>query len=162
MPTNQILIDAAGIEKSYPGVKALKGVDFQMRRGEIHALMGENGAGKSTLIKILTGLEQPQAGTIVVDGRSVAFVGVADAEGCGISTVYQEVNLIPTLSVAENLLMGRQPTRFGFIRWREMYRRAEKALERLGIKINVRLPLEIYSTAIQQMVAIARARDINA
>src|SRR5690606_35777266 len=106
------------IGKRFPGVVALDGVDFTVRAGEIHALLGENGAGKSTLIKVLTGVHAPDAGEIRLDGRPVHPTSPKDAERIGISTVYQEVNLIPTLSVAENIGLGRQPGRFGFLNWR--------------------------------------------
>src|SRR5688500_5005151 len=102
------------IAKGFHGVKALDGEQLALRRGEIHALMGENGAGKSTLIKVLTGVHQPDAGTIELEGRAIKPRSPRDAENLGISTVYQEVNLIPTLSVADNILLGRQPTRWGF------------------------------------------------
>src|SRR2546422_5366788 len=107
-----------GVSRMFPGVKALDGVDFTVRRGEIHALMGENGAGKSTLIKALTGVYPRDAGTIRFDGVEIDPRTPKAAEALGISTLYQEINLIPHLSVAENICLGRQPTRFGMIRWR--------------------------------------------
>ncbi len=131
------LLEIRGLSKSFPGVKALQGVDFNVRRGEVHALMGENGAGKSTLIKVLTGVYQRDAGTIRLDGAEINPHSPKDAEALGISTVYQEVNLIPQLSVAENICLGRQPTRFGIIRWRAMARRADAALARVDLKIDV-------------------------
>src|SRR6476619_767515 len=111
------LLEIRGLAKNFPGVKALQGVDFTVRRGEVHALMGENGAGKSTLIKVLTGVYPRDSGTIRLDGRDISPTCPKDVEALGISTVYQEVNLIPELSIAENICMGRQPTRFGVIRW---------------------------------------------
>src|SRR5262245_27750846 len=106
-----------GISKAFPGVQALEGVDFDLVAGEIHALVGENGAGKSTLIKVLTGVERPDAGTITFDGRELSVTSPVHAQSLGISTVYQEVNLAPNLTVAENILIGRAPRRFGRIDW---------------------------------------------
>ncbi len=146
-----------GIDKSFPGVQALRGVDFSLTRGEIHALVGENGAGKSTLIRILTGVERPDAGTIALDGSQVAIRSPLHAQELGISTVYQEVNLCPNLTVAENLLIGREPRRWGRVDWKGMNRRAREALRELDIDIDVTRPLGSYSVAIQQMAAIARA-----
>ncbi|MBP2706684.1 sugar ABC transporter ATP-binding protein [Microbispora sp. RL4-1S] len=151
-----------GIGKEFPGVKALDGVDFRLLPGEVHALMGENGAGKSTLIKVLTGVYEIDAGTIELGGRQVAFASPLAAQHAGISTVYQEVNLCTNLSVAENIFIGREPRRFGRIQWGEMRRRADELLGRLEIDIDVSAALSSYSLAIQQMVAIARAVDIDA
>jgi simple sugar transport system ATP-binding protein len=156
------VLEARGVSKSFPGVKALDAVDFQLRRGEVHALMGENGAGKSTLIKVLTGVYERDAGEIALDGSSINPRSPHHAQTLGISTVYQEVNLIPYLSVAENLLLGRQPRRFGLVDWRRMRSLAETAMARLDIQIDVTRPLVSYSIAIQQMVAIARAIDSQA
>ena len=147
------------IRKSFQGVKALDAANLTLRTGEVHALMGENGAGKSTLIKVLTGVYAPDAGVIEFDGRNISPRSPREAEGIGISTVYQEVNLVPTMSVMDNILLGRQPTRLGSLRKREMRRRAEAALARLGLKIDVARSLGTCSLAIQQMVAIANAPD---
>lgn len=159
---SRALLEIRGLAKSFPGVKALQGVDFTLRRGEVHALMGENGAGKSTLIKVLTGVYPRDSGSVRLDGVEIRAASPKAAEVLGISTVYQEVNLIPQLSVAENICMGRQPTRLGLIRWRAMTRRAEAALARLDLKLDVKQPLSACSIAIQQMVAIARALDVSA
>ncbi len=156
------LLQLRGISKSFPGVKALSEVQFTVRPGEIHALMGENGAGKSTLIKVLTGVYRRDGGDILLAGQSIDARSPEEAQRLGISTVYQEVNLIPYLSVAENICLGRQSTTFGFLKWKEIRRRAEKALARLGIEIDVTETLTNYSIAIQQLVAIARALDISA
>jgi galactofuranose transport system ATP-binding protein len=156
------LLQARAITKSFPGVKALAGVDFAARRGEVHALMGENGAGKSTLVKVLTGVYRRDGGEMLLDGNAIDARSPQEAEALGISTVYQEVNLIPHLSVAENICLCRQQTRFGLIRWRQIRQRAENALARLGIHIDVREPVSNYSIAIQQLVAIARALDVQA
>ena len=152
-----------GIRRSFPGVRALDGVDFTVRRGEIHALMGENGAGKSTLIKVLTGVYPRDGGDALLDGVSIDPRSPLDAQKLGISTVYQEVNLIPTLSVAENLFLGRLPTVAGLaVRWRAVRKHSREALARLDLNLDVSRPLSSYSIAIQQMVAIARALDVSA
>ena len=159
---DSVLLCARGITKSFPGVKALAGVDFTVRRGEVHALMGENGAGKSTLIKVLTGVYRRDGGEMLLDGAAIDPRSPQEAEALGISTVYQEVNLVPYLSVAENICLGRQKTKYGFINWRQIRARAEKALARLGIHIDVNEPVASHSIAIQQLVAIARALDVQA
>jgi simple sugar transport system ATP-binding protein len=153
-----------GITKNFPGVLALDDVDFTLWPGEIHALMGENGAGKSTLVKVLTGAEAFETGAIYLGGAAKPVINHSpqEAQGRGISTVYQEVNLCGNLTVAENLFVGRQPRRAGFVNWREMNRRARQVMEGIGVDIDVGKPLEGYSIAVQQMVAIARAIDISA
>ena len=156
------LLEVTGLSKSFPGVKALDAVDLTVRPGEIHALMGENGAGKSTLIKLVTGVFPRDAGETRLEGRTIAPKSPREAESLGISTVYQEVNLIPHLSVAENICLGRQPIWLGTIRWSAIRRRALAALARLEIALDVNRQLSSYSIAIQQMVAIARALDISA
>ena len=160
MPEAPILV-IRHLSKDFPGVRALAGVDFFLRRGEIHALMGENGAGKSTLIKVLTGVYPRDGGEIQFEGRPFAARSPHEAQEQGISTVYQEVNLVPNLSVAENLLLGRQPTRGGLIDGREMKRRAEAILERLHLHVDVNQLLGDYSIAVQQMVAIGRALEFE-
>ncbi|MEV4183451.1 sugar ABC transporter ATP-binding protein [Streptosporangium canum] len=156
------ILRMSGISKEFPGVKALSDVDFRLLPGEVHALMGENGAGKSTLIKVLTGVHDIDAGEIELGGEKVAFTGPPAAQRAGISTVYQEVNLCTNLSVAENILIGREPRRLGRIQWGRMRRRAAELLARLELDIDVSAPLSAYSPAMQQMVAIARAVDVSA
>ncbi|MFG1698922.1 sugar ABC transporter ATP-binding protein [Nonomuraea sp. NPDC049309] len=156
------VLTMSGIGKRFPGVTALDGVNLRLLPGEVHALMGENGAGKSTLIKVLTGVYAADAGTIELDGRPVAFGSPLEAQQAGISTVYQEVNLCTNLSVAENILLGREPRRLGRIDWRRMRARAAELLARLDLDLDVGAPLSSYSLAVQQMVAIARAIDIDA
>ncbi|MBN1775939.1 MAG: sugar ABC transporter ATP-binding protein [Clostridiales bacterium] len=146
-----------GIGKSFPGVRALNQVDFKLRRGEIHALMGENGAGKSTLVKVLTGVYPMDEGKVRLDGVPVVIRSPQDAQKHGISTVYQEVNLCPNLSVAENLFLGREPRSMGLIDWRKMNLKASELLQKLNISANPTAQLDSYSIAIQQMIAIARA-----
>ena len=150
-----------GIAKGFPGVQALEGVDFTLRSHEIHALVGENGAGKSTLMKVLTGVERPDAGTIALAGRTVAPRSTQQAQALGISTVYQEVNLCPNLTVAENVLLGHEPHRRGKIDWKAVHARAREMLLRLDVDVDVTLPLDTYPVAIQQMVAIVRALEIG-
>jgi simple sugar transport system ATP-binding protein len=154
------LLSMRGITKSFPGVVALEDIDFSLRAGEIHALMGENGAGKSTLIKLLTGVVYPDRGTIELDGKLIQPRSPLHSQELGISTVYQEVNLCTNLSVAENIMLGREPHRFGTIDWRKMESEARRALKRLEINLDVGKPLGDYSLAIQQMAAIARALEI--
>jgi len=156
-----LLLDMEKINKSFPGVKALIDVGFSVQRGQIHALMGENGAGKSTLIKVLTAVHKKDSGRIFFEGEQINPTSVQAAQKLGISTVYQEVNLVPNLSVAENIFLGRQPTKFGRIDFKKINQLARKALARLNLDIDVTEQLSSYSIAIQQMVAIARAVDIS-
>ncbi|PYM15430.1 MAG: sugar ABC transporter ATP-binding protein [Verrucomicrobia bacterium] len=156
------LLFARGVTKIFPGARALDGVDFTLRRGEIHTLLGENGAGKSTLIKVLTGVYRRDGGEILFDGFPIDPRSPAEAQRLGISTVYQEVNLVPFLSVAENIFLGRQPMKPGRIDWKQMNVRSAEALQRLDVEVDVTQPLDSYSIAIQQMVAVARALDIQA
>ncbi|GGI44358.1 simple sugar transport system ATP-binding protein [Agromyces flavus] len=156
------VVEMRDISITFPGVKALDGVDFRMFPGEVHSLMGENGAGKSTLIKALTGVYGIDSGTITLAGDQVSFSGPAQAQAAGIATVYQEVNLLPNLSVAENILLGLEPRRFGSVDWREMRRRSRAILAGLGLEIDPGSLLGDHSLAVQQLVAIARAIDVNA
>jgi simple sugar transport system ATP-binding protein len=162
MNQSRAILRMTGIRKRFPGVTALDDVDFRLFPGEVHALMGENGAGKSTLIKVLTGVEGVDAGTIELAGSPVSFGGPDQAQRAGVSTVYQEVNLCPNLSVAENIFIGREPRRFGRIQWSRMRKRAEELLARLDLRIDVSAELGTQSIAVQQMVAIARALDVQA
>ena len=151
-----------GISKAFPGVQALDNVNFTLKRGEIHCLVGENGAGKSTLIKVLTGVDRPDTGRIVLDGQEIHTRSPQHAQILGISTVYQEVNLCKNLTVAENILIGWEPQKFGRIDWAAMNAKAANILKRLlDVDIDVTKPLGTYTVAIQQMVAIARALDIT-
>lgn len=159
-----VVLTMRGITMTFPGVKALDHVDFTLRKGEIHALMGENGAGKSTLIKCLTGVNDFEAGEIRVEGYDgpIKNRSTLDAQKHGISTVYQEINLCPNLTVAENLFIGREPmTHFGTIDRREIVRRSRKLMEQMDLPVDVMLNLEEYSLAMQQMIAIARAVDME-
>ncbi|MEU4393919.1 sugar ABC transporter ATP-binding protein [Kribbella sp. NPDC023855] len=156
------VVEMRGISISFPGVKALQGVDFRLLPGEVHALMGENGAGKSTLIKALTGVYTIDDGTVTVAGEQHRFTSPADSQAAGISTVYQEVNLCTNLTVAENMLLGREPHRFGRIDVRAMNARARSILDRLGLSIDPGSALGDHPIAVQQLVAIGRALDIDA
>jgi monosaccharide-transporting ATPase len=159
-PSKEI-VNMNSIYKYYPGVQALDNVDFSLRQGEVHALVGENGAGKSTLIKVLTGVDQPDAGTIMLDQQKVTIRSPQQAQALGISTVYQEVNLCTNLTVAENILIGREPMRWGSIDRKAMNTRAREVLQRLDIELDVTQTLGSCSVAIQQMAAIARALEIS-
>jgi ribose transport system ATP-binding protein len=152
------VLRVSGITKGYLGVQALKGVDLTVARGSIHALAGQNGAGKSTLVKILSGAEVPDGGTISVGGQPVRLRSPQDAQAAGIQTIYQELSLVPQLSVAENILLGQLPRKaFPGIDWPTMRRRAEEALERVGFALDVREPVGNYSVAEQQGVELAKA-----
>lgn len=157
------VLELRGIYKSFPGVKALQNVDFKLRKGEIHALMGENGAGKSTLIKVLTGVYSKDAGDIFIEkggtAEKVVFHSPQEAQRAGISTVYQEISLCPNLSVAENIYLGRSEGKF--ISWKKMNADAAKLLHSLGIHVQATQQLASCSIAVQQMVAIARAVDMD-
>ena len=162
-----VILDMKGISIQFPGVKALDGVDFSLKKGEVHALLGENGAGKSTLIKCLTGVHHMDSGTIVLDGKEIKPSSPQAAIDMGISTVFQEINLCPNLTVAENIFIGRQPMKsvlgpIKTIGWRTINQRASELMERMGMSIDVTKPLSYYSIAIQQMASIARAVDIKA
>ncbi|MBN2146172.1 MAG: sugar ABC transporter ATP-binding protein [Anaerolineales bacterium] len=159
---SDLLVSMLGINKAFPGVQALVDVDFSLRYGEIHALMGGNGAGKSTLIKVLTGVEKADSGRIFLAGKEIHPKSPQHAQSLGISTVYQEINLCPNLTVAENILIGREPHKLGSVDWKAMNAQAKEILERiLGLDIDVTHILGSYSVAIQQMVAIARALEIE-
>src|SRR5476649_25450 len=159
---DDVLLRVSGLSKSFPGVKALSDVSLTLRRGEIMALLGENGAGKSTLIKALTGVYQRDSGSVILDGQEIFPKNTAHAQSLGIGTVYQEVNLLPNLSVADNLFIGREPKRFGFIDRKEINRRAKKLLAGYGFALDVTEPLGHFSVAMQQIVAICRAVDLSA
>ena len=159
-----VVLKMQGICMTFPGVKALEGVDLTLKKGEIRALMGENGAGKSTLIKCLTGVNKFEAGEIYLEGFDHPIVNkdTMDAQKKGISTVYQEVNLCPNLSVAENLYIGREPlTKLGTVNRKAMNRQAAALMKQLELDIDVTRNLEEYSLALQQMIAIARAVDMD-
>lgn len=152
-----MLLSIRSLTKTFPGTVALDDVQFDLRAGEVHALLGENGAGKSTLIKSLTGAYRPDAGEIKLDGQPISPRSTSEAQELGIGTVYQEVNLLPNLTVAQNLCFGREPRRFGMVSSSGMKRMADVMLSGYGLDIDVSRDLGTYSVAIQQIVAIARA-----
>ncbi|MFF4436899.1 sugar ABC transporter ATP-binding protein [Streptomyces sp. NPDC001621] len=156
------LLRIEGIRKAFPGVVALDSVDFDLRRGEVHVLLGENGAGKSTLIKMLSGAYTPDAGRILAGGEEVRINGAQDSERLGIATIYQEFNLVPDLTVAENIFLGRQPRRFGMIDRRRMEADAEVLLARVGVDVSPRTRVRELGIARLQMVEIAKALSLNA
>ena len=151
-----------GISKAFLGVMALDDASLQVMPGEVHAVIGQNGAGKSTLMKILNGVYRRDAGTILLQGVPVEFHSPQEAQAAGVSTIYQEINLVPYRSVAENVFMGREPTRWGLLDKARMNRDASGILARLGVQVEVRQPLSTLNIALQQMVAIARAISTNA
>lgn len=150
-------MEMRGISVRYPGQLALDRVDFVLHRGEIHSLLGENGAGKSTLLKVITGAITPHEGTILLNGAPSRFDSPASAGAVGISAVHQELRLLPNLTIAENIMLGREPRRLFGIDWRAMHEEARTALARLGIHVDVGAMLSGQSAAIRQLVAIARA-----
>ena len=158
------VLEMRHIYKTFPGVKALQNVDITLKKAEIQALMGENGAGKSTLIKVLTGVEEFETGEIMIEGCDHTIINRSpqEAQQKGISTVYQEINLCPNLTVAENLFIGREPRKGGLIDWKTMNRKASELLGSLDINADVTKTIDNYSIAIQQMIAIARAVDMSA
>ena len=156
------LLEARGALKRFPGLLALDQVDFIAYAGEIHALLGENGAGKSTLIKGLTGAQEFDSGSVWLNGTEIRPTSPAEAVRLGVSTVYQELNLAPNLTVAENICLGREPIGTFGIQWSAVRARARTALARIKADVDVRQPLGSCSTAVQQLVAIARALDVNA
>ena len=157
------LLEIKGISKAFPGVQALKDVDLAVGYGEVHALMGENGAGKSTLIKVLTGVYRRDAGEIIFEGRPISPATAAQAQHLGISTIYQELNLVPFLSVCENIHIGREPKARGLIDWKAVKRESREILADMGLDdVDVEEPLHRQSVAVQQMVALARAVSVDA
>ncbi|MEU1281871.1 sugar ABC transporter ATP-binding protein [Streptomyces sp. NPDC005805] len=157
------VLEAVGVGKSFPGVVALDDVSFTLLAGETHALVGENGAGKSTLIKVLTGVHRPDGGELRLAGAPVRFARPAEAQRAGVSTIYQEVNLVPLMSVARNIFLGREPkNRFGLIDFARMHRETARLLDGFGVRVDPRRPLGTLGIGAQQMVALARAVSVEA
>ncbi len=156
------MLEMRGITKRFPGVKALDGVDFELESGEVHVILGENGAGKSTLIKMLAGAHQPDEGRILVNGEEVRITSATVAQELGISTIYQEFNLVPQLSVAENVYLGRQPRRFGLVNRREMVQETQNILDSIGLRISPGTNVSELGVAQRQMVEIAKALSLDA
>src|SRR3954451_12112612 len=152
------LLEIHQLAKSFGGAPALRGVDFDLRAGEVHALMGENGAGKSTLMKVLAGVHAPDAGTIRIDGEQVTVSSPIEATALGIAIIHQELNTVPDMTVAENLALGAEPrTRWGALDRKRVLRDAEEKLARVRADIDPRLPMRRLSVGRQQLVEIARA-----
>ncbi|MEW6237557.1 MAG: sugar ABC transporter ATP-binding protein [Candidatus Omnitrophota bacterium] len=162
MSQTEPILRMAGIVKNYPGVQALKQVNFDVREGEVHALVGENGAGKSTLMKILAGAENMDSGEIFIGGEKALIDSPHKAQALGVSIIYQEFNLVPQLGAAENIFLGKEPTRFGFVDFKREKREAAQLLERLGISFDLDEPVNRLSIAQQQMVEIAKALSVKA
>lgn len=156
------LLEMRGITKSFPGVLALDAVDFELEGGEVHVLLGENGAGKSTLIKMLSGAYRPDSGEILLDGESISITSASYAQGLGISTIYQEFNLVPELTVAENVFLGRQPRRFGFMNKAKLYSDCREVLARIGLDVSPQAQISELGVAQRQMVEIAKALSTDA
>ena len=156
------LLEMRSITKRFPGVVALDRVDFELERGEVHVLLGENGAGKSTLVKMLAGAYRPDEGEILLDGEAASISSATDAQKLGISTIYQEFNLVPQFTVAENIFLGRQPRRFGFVDRRKMREEARKLLDRMKVLVDPDALVSDLGVAQRQMVEIAKALSLNA
>jgi inositol transport system ATP-binding protein len=155
------LLKMTGINKQFPGVKALQDVSLMIAPSEVHGLIGENGAGKSTLIKIIAGVYPQDSGTIELDGRPVQIESPQRAQQLGIVTIYQEFNLVPSLTIAENIFIGREPKRAGFLDWGALMRQTQSLLERLGLELSAKQMVRSLSVAEQQMVEIARALSMQ-
>ncbi|MDD2959762.1 MAG: sugar ABC transporter ATP-binding protein [Lachnospiraceae bacterium] len=160
--TAENILELKKINKSFPGVKALSDVDLELRKGEVLALVGENGAGKSTLMKILSGAYKKDSGSIIFDGQEVDIQSPIHSEELGIAIIYQELNLIQRVSVAENIYLGRYPKKNGIVQWQKMYSDSEKLIRELGLDINVKSMLRELSLAQQQLVEIVKAVSTNA
>ena len=160
MENKATLLEMRNIDKSFPGVYALKEVDFVLESGQVHILLGENGAGKSTLIKILAGIYQSDSGEILLEGSPTVIPDARTGRDLGISVIYQELNLVPDLSVAKNIYLGREPVLPGFLKkvdWEHVERESREVMKRLDVDIDILAPVRSLSVADQQMVEIARA-----
>jgi rhamnose transport system ATP-binding protein len=163
MAAGRTILEMRGLSKFFPGIKALEDVDFSMRSGEVHALVGENGAGKSTLVKVLTGVHRPTSGTILFDGEYRDFRGPVDAQDAGIAVIHQEASMFPDLTVAENIFSGRlRKGRFGLLDWRAMRAGARELLDRVELSVPIDSLVRELSVAERHMVGIARALSMDA
>src|SRR5688500_13981867 len=159
LETPAAFLEMLSITKSFPGVRALDGVTFDLHKGEIHALVGENGAGKSTLMKVLGGVyPHPEyGGELMIEGQQRRVSGVREAENAGIAVIYQELSLVKEMTVGENIFLGREPSKWGVIRWEELYRRARQLLDSLNLEIDVHTPIRNLGIGQQQLIEIAKA-----
>lgn len=160
--SDEIVMEAKAISKSFPGVKALNNVDITIHRGEVVALLGENGAGKSTLIKVLSGIYKQESGTVSMEGKVMDFQIPSDATNAGIGVIHQELNYVPTISVAENIFMGNIPKKHGFVDYKTMYRKASEVLELVGLELDPRISIGECSVAQKQLIEIAKVMSNNA
>lgn len=160
--SDEIVMEAKGICKSFPGVKALSDVDITIHKGEVVALLGENGAGKSTLIKVLSGIYKQDSGTVSMEGKEMHFEIPSDATNAGIGVIHQELNYVPTISIAENIFMGSIPKKWGFVDYKTMYRDAEEILNLVGLKLDPRMNIGECSVAQKQLIEIAKVMSNNA
>ncbi len=158
---SEVVLRLKNITKTFPGVKALDNVHFEVRKGTVHGLMGENGAGKSTLMKIIIGIFQPDSGELEYKGKPLVINNTADALNAGISMIHQELSPIPEMTVAENIFLGREPSRFGMVNEAQLYKQTEKLLNELEINLNPHTKMKDLSTAYIQMVEIAKAISYN-
>lgn len=163
MKQEELILELKNIVKTFPGVRALNGVRLDLYKGEVHALCGENGAGKSTLMKIISGAQKYTSGEMILNGENVQFHSTKDAERHGIAMIYQEFNMIPELSIAENIFLGRLPkTKYKTINWKKLYQDAEETLKKLGLNMDPKAKVKNISVAEAQMVEIAKALSIGA
>ena len=160
--SGSVLLEVRGVSKRFPGVVALDRVDLDVRAGEVHVVLGENGAGKSTLMKILSGAYRKDDGEILIDGQPVEIRDPRHAQELGIAIIYQTFNQVPHLSVAENILLGRERTWLGLIDYEELYRRAQRELDRIGLRVDLRTRVMDLSVAQRQMIEIAKALSLRA
>ena len=159
---SDVVLEASGICKSFPGVKALTDVSITLHRGEVVALLGENGAGKSTLIKVLSGIYQPDAGKIRMDGQTVRFDLPLQARDAGIGVIHQELNYVPTISIAENIFMGKLPKKHGFVDYRTMYAESSRILKKVGLELDPRIQISTCAVAQKQLIEIAKVLSADA
>ena len=159
---SETVLKLEGVTKSFGPVDVIKGVDLNVRRGQVQALLGENGAGKSTLIKMIAGVHEPDSGRILVDGKEVRIPDTKASEALGIATIHQELNLVPTMSVAENIVLGRTPQRYGLVNRKHLKAQAQAALHLIGLDVDLDTPVGELGVAKQQLVEIAKALSMNA
>ena len=159
--TNEVVMEAKGICKSFPGVKALTDVDVKIHRGEVVALLGENGAGKSTLIKVLSGVYQPDAGRMYMEGREVHFTLPVEAKLAGIGVIHQELNYVSSVSVAENIFIGNIPRRHGLVDYKTMYAESRKIMAEVGLDLDPKMPIGNCSVAQKQLIELAKVISNN-